>query len=188
MNAGNGSYSSSSSLASSSNDEVQRLRRKVSSPAGISVSKSAGHLGSSAAWPWLCESRSEELSQRCQCPRQTTENSTGTHSGKSKVIHLSRDSHVQSLITETLSSASKPLYDKSGLFESDQTDRCDCNRLKCPGCFLPCSTCQSSKCGLECRKCHSSIWSAGLWFVLGNLRTYSYEYRLYGTSKEILQQ
>lgn len=50
-----------------------------------------------------------------------------------------------------LFSTVKPLYDKSGLLISDQTDRCDCNRLKCPGCFLPCSNCQSSKCGLECR-------------------------------------
>lgn len=69
-------------------------------------------------------------------------------------------------------SASKPLYDKDGLLVSDQSDRCDCNRLICPGCFLPCSNCHSSKCGLECR----------------NLRTYSYEYRLYGTNKEITQQ
>ncbi|CAF1689812.1 unnamed protein product, partial [Adineta ricciae] len=68
--------------------------------------------------------------------------------------------------------ASKPLYDKSGLLASDQTDRCDCNRFKCPGCFVPCANCQSAKCGLECR----------------NLRTYSYEYRLYGTNKEITQQ
>ncbi|CAF1284768.1 unnamed protein product [Adineta steineri] len=74
--------------------------------------------------------------------------------------------------TQEKPSASKPLYDKSGLLISDQTDRCDCNRLKCPGCFLPCTNCQSSKCGLECR----------------NLRTYSYEYRLYGTNKEITQQ
>ena len=49
-------------------------------------------------------------------------------------------------------SASKPLYDKTGRLVSDQTDRCDCNRLKCPGCFLACSNCHSSKCGLECRK------------------------------------
>ncbi len=49
-------------------------------------------------------------------------------------------------------SASKPLYDKSGLLISDETNRCDCNRLKCPGCFLPCTNCQSPKCGLECRK------------------------------------
>lgn len=49
-------------------------------------------------------------------------------------------------------STSKPLYDESGRLVSDQTDRCDCNRLKCPGCFLPCTNCQSAKCGLECRK------------------------------------
>lgn len=86
-----------------------------------------------------------------------------------------------------ISSASKPLYDKSGILLFDQTDRCDCNRLKCPGCFLPCSTCQSSKCGLECREYCSSIF---IIFInsLGNLRTYSYEYRLYGTNKEITQQ
>ncbi|UJR26342.1 hypothetical protein I4U23_007677 [Adineta vaga] len=65
----------------------------------------------------------------------------------------------------------KPLYTDSGLLVSDQTDRCDCNRLSCSGCFLPCTSCQSSKCGLECR----------------NLRTYTYEYRLYGTNKEIVQ-
>ena len=49
------------------------------------------------------------------------------------------------------SSTSRPLYDKSGLLVSDQTNRCDCNRFNCSGCFLPCSSCQSSKCGLECR-------------------------------------
>ncbi|CAF1038692.1 unnamed protein product [Rotaria sordida] len=68
-------------------------------------------------------------------------------------------------------SSSKPLYDKSGLLLSDEADRCDCNRLTCPGCFLPCTSCHSSKCGLECR----------------NLRTYTYEYRLFGTNKEIIQ-
>ncbi|CAF2964375.1 unnamed protein product [Rotaria sp. Silwood2] len=74
--------------------------------------------------------------------------------------------------TQEKPSASKPLYDESGFLISDQTDRCDCNRLKCPGCFIHCSNCQSPKCGLECR----------------NRRTYSYEYRLYGTNKEITQQ
>ncbi len=48
-------------------------------------------------------------------------------------------------------SSSKPLYDQSGLLVSDQTDRCDCNCLTCLGCFLPCTSCHSSKCGLECR-------------------------------------
>ncbi|CAF4935619.1 unnamed protein product, partial [Rotaria sp. Silwood1] len=67
-------------------------------------------------------------------------------------------------------SSSKPIYDKSGLLLSDGTDRCDCNHLTCPGCFLPCTSCHSSKCGLECR----------------NLRTYTYEYRLFGTNKEIV--
>ncbi|CAF1259060.1 unnamed protein product [Rotaria sordida] len=74
--------------------------------------------------------------------------------------------------TQEKPSTSKPLYDASGLLISDQTDRCDCNRLKCPGCFIPCTNCQSPKCGIECR----------------NHRTYSYEYRLYGTNKEIIQQ
>lgn len=88
-----------------------------------------------------------------------------------------------------ISSASKPLYDKSGLLISDQTDRCDCNRMKCPGCFLPCSNCQSPKCGLECRTCSSWIILQCIFISsLGNLRTYSYEYRLYGTNKEITQQ
>ncbi len=90
-------------------------------------------------------------------------------------------------------SASKPLYDKSGHLISDETDRCDCNRVKCPGCFLPCSNCQSPKCGLECRKYNLfnlsfSLKSFFLFYFIGNLRTYSYEYRLYGTNKEITQQ
>jgi hypothetical protein len=87
-------------------------------------------------------------------------------------------------------SASKPLYDKSGLLLFDQTDRCDCNRLKCPGCFLPCTNCQSSKCGLECRKFFYFHIFLFLFFFysIGNLRTYSYEYRLYGTNQEISQQ
>jgi hypothetical protein len=87
-------------------------------------------------------------------------------------------------------SASKPLYDKSGHLTSDQTDRCDCNRLKCPGCFLSCTNCQSPKCGLECRKyfLFHSNFSYKFFYSIGNLRTYSYEYRLYGTNKEITQQ
>ena len=48
-------------------------------------------------------------------------------------------------------SSIKPLYDNSGLLLCDQTDRCDCNRSTCSGCFIPCTSCQSSKCGLECR-------------------------------------
>lgn len=49
------------------------------------------------------------------------------------------------------SSSSKQLYDKTGHLLSDDTDRCDCNRLICSGCFFPCASCQSPKCGLECR-------------------------------------
>ncbi|CAF1210887.1 unnamed protein product [Rotaria magnacalcarata] len=77
----------------------------------------------------------------------------------------------QTCLPEKLNT-NKPLYDESGLLITDQADRCDCNRLKCPGCFIPCAHCESPKCGLECR----------------NHRTYSYEYRLYGTDKEITQQ
>ena len=36
------------------------------------------------------------------------------------------------------------------------------------------------------RRWHLDLVSSS--FSLGNLRTYSYEYRLYGTNKEILQQ
>ena len=50
-----------------------------------------------------------------------------------------------------ISSSNKPLYDPSGLLLSDQVDRCDCNLVTCPGCFVPCAFCLSCKCGLECR-------------------------------------
>ncbi|CAF1163119.1 unnamed protein product [Rotaria sp. Silwood1] len=84
----------------------------------------------------------------------------------------SRRTKTRQPTTQEKPSANKPLYDESGLLICDQTDRCDCNRLKCPGCFISCTNCQSPKCGLECR----------------NNRTYCYEYRLYGTNKDIIQQ
>lgn len=45
----------------------------------------------------------------------------------------------------------KSLYDEGGCFISDGRDLCDCLMEACPGCFYPCDTCRSAKCGRECR-------------------------------------
>ncbi|VDO07529.1 unnamed protein product, partial [Rodentolepis nana] len=44
-----------------------------------------------------------------------------------------------------------PLYDSRGLILATMEDRCDCMRLGCPGCFLPCRRCHKTKCGPLCR-------------------------------------
>nr|CDS27060.1 hypothetical protein HmN_000716700 [Hymenolepis microstoma] len=44
-----------------------------------------------------------------------------------------------------------PLYDSRGLILATMEDRCDCMRVGCPGCFLPCRRCHKTKCGPLCR-------------------------------------
>ncbi|CDS37623.1 hypothetical protein EmuJ_000488700 [Echinococcus multilocularis] len=48
-------------------------------------------------------------------------------------------------------SSDPPLYDSRGLLLSNMQDRCDCMRPDCPGCFLPCRRCHTTKCGPLCR-------------------------------------
>ena len=43
------------------------------------------------------------------------------------------------------------LYDSQGVLLHNQLDLCDCLRATCPGCHFRCPTCQSPKCGHECR-------------------------------------
>ncbi|XP_053146705.1 ARL14 effector protein-like isoform X3 [Hemicordylus capensis] len=42
-------------------------------------------------------------------------------------------------------------YDKHGWLLSSKIDLCDCLDKNCLGCFYPCSKCNSTKCGPECR-------------------------------------
>ena len=42
-------------------------------------------------------------------------------------------------------------YDRKGRLLFNQADLCDCLKEDCPGCFEPCSQCNSSKCGPTCR-------------------------------------
>uniref|UniRef100_UPI00358EB975 ARL14 effector protein-like n=1 Tax=Myxine glutinosa TaxID=7769 RepID=UPI00358EB975 len=43
------------------------------------------------------------------------------------------------------------LYDERGFLIGSGFDICDCLDEDCPGCFLPCRRCSSSKCGPRCR-------------------------------------
>ncbi|CAF1257341.1 unnamed protein product [Adineta steineri] len=142
MNAGNGSYSSSSSPST----------------------------------PITSTSSSSEQVQRNRRRDRALQDLGFVNPGPKNLVNVAnvpaRRLKTRQSSTQEKSNSIKPLYDQSGLLASDQTDRCDCNRLTCSGCFVPCTACQSPKCGLECR----------------NLRTYTYEYRLYGTNQEILQQ
>ena len=42
-------------------------------------------------------------------------------------------------------------YDDRGIHINSGKDLCDCLDLKCPGCFFPCKSCGSNKCGRKCR-------------------------------------
>ncbi|KFP25237.1 ARL14 effector protein-like, partial [Colius striatus] len=42
-------------------------------------------------------------------------------------------------------------YDKHGRLLCNNIDLCDCLEKNCLGCFYPCSKCNSTKCGPECR-------------------------------------
>lgn len=43
------------------------------------------------------------------------------------------------------------LYDKQGVHLASGKDICDCLEENCPGCWLPCKRCKSTKCSFECR-------------------------------------
>lgn len=43
------------------------------------------------------------------------------------------------------------LYDKQGVHLASGKDICDCLEDNCPGCWLPCKRCKSTKCSFECR-------------------------------------
>ncbi|XP_067902724.1 ARL14 effector protein-like isoform X2 [Heterodontus francisci] len=43
------------------------------------------------------------------------------------------------------------VYDSQGLLIFSRLDRCDCLDEDCLGCFYPCPSCGSQKCGVECR-------------------------------------
>uniref|UniRef100_A0A8C4NA32 ADP ribosylation factor like GTPase 14 effector protein n=1 Tax=Eptatretus burgeri TaxID=7764 RepID=A0A8C4NA32_EPTBU len=43
------------------------------------------------------------------------------------------------------------VYDERGLLIGSGLDLCDCLDEDCPGCFLACPRCSSSKCGPTCR-------------------------------------
>lgn len=43
------------------------------------------------------------------------------------------------------------LYDEMGRIRLTKEDICDCFDIRCPGCFFPCASCKSQKCGIKCR-------------------------------------
>ncbi|XP_071964167.1 ARL14 effector protein-like [Antedon mediterranea] len=45
----------------------------------------------------------------------------------------------------------KIVYNEHGLLQDSGRNLCDCLDQKCPGCHYPCPSCQSTKCGGECR-------------------------------------
>ncbi|CAN0362138.1 unnamed protein product, partial [Lampetra planeri] len=44
------------------------------------------------------------------------------------------------------------VYDSQGRLVRGGVDACDCLQDGCPGCFYPCSTCSSTRCGPTCRR------------------------------------
>lgn len=43
------------------------------------------------------------------------------------------------------------LYDACGKIRKTKEDICDCSDKQCSGCFFPCDSCKSLKCGSICR-------------------------------------
>ncbi|XP_007507151.1 ARL14 effector protein-like [Monodelphis domestica] len=46
----------------------------------------------------------------------------------------------------------KKMYDEKGRLNLNKEDLCDCLDVDCLGCFYPCATCNSHKCGSVCRR------------------------------------
>ena len=43
------------------------------------------------------------------------------------------------------------LFDENGTHRESGKNVCDCLKDGCPGCFFPCKSCGSVKCGRKCR-------------------------------------
>ncbi|XP_055381809.1 ARL14 effector protein [Condylostylus longicornis] len=43
------------------------------------------------------------------------------------------------------------VFDDKGRYRDSLFDVCDCMKYNCPGCFWPCPSCRSTKCGPVCR-------------------------------------
>lgn len=55
------------------------------------------------------------------------------------------------LNTNSTKKISGVIYDEKGRLIANGLNVCDCLMANCPGCFFPCSKCESTKCGSECR-------------------------------------
>lgn len=51
----------------------------------------------------------------------------------------------------TPSQMRKSVYDDQGRYSANGADICDCMDESCAGCHFACPTCQSHKCGPQCR-------------------------------------
>nr|VZI30625.1 unnamed protein product [Spirometra erinaceieuropaei] len=57
------------------------------------------------------------------------------------------------------------LFDSRGRILPDLTNRCDCLRPDCKGCFLPCRRCHSNMCGPLCRIYRNFVYEEAELFI-----------------------
>lgn len=81
--------------------------------------------------------------------RQKTEFTPGTSRREKRKLQAKQPSQSNA-DRQTMPIKSK-VYDSQGVLIVSKRDRCDCLDEDCLGCFYPCPSCDSQKCGIECR-------------------------------------
>ncbi|XP_022187078.1 ARL14 effector protein [Nilaparvata lugens] len=72
---------------------------------------------------------------------------------------------TKKILSHTRAMAPNSVYNEFGVHVASGRDMCDCFSSSCPGCFLPCPKCRSSKCGIDCRV--NRKWSYDLYHIEG---------------------
>ncbi|XP_055505943.1 ARL14 effector protein-like, partial [Leucoraja erinacea] len=123
--------------------------REACGSAGSGPAPGTTALNAPGEW-WLVRSTKALRSLQFANPaRQKTEFTPGTSRREKRKLQAKQPSQSNA-DRQTMPIKSK-VYDSQGVLIVSKRDRCDCLDEDCLGCFYPCPSCDSQKCGIECR-------------------------------------